>query len=119
METDKLIQYSKLEMSEKSCIYTAKKFENIIMVHFSDENASINIFRDKHNECNDMIDKDWAQGLFSERYREISEKSNKEEFEKAYVEAHSIIHSEFLSFKEQNREEFIRNIQISNDQLGF
>ena len=84
--------------------YIAIDKNSLIIVNNSEENSSLRINRIE----------------FPDEWKIIAnEKCTKEEFEKAYLEVYSQIHTKFLSSKEQSRDEFIKNMQIKMDEHEF
>ena len=84
--------------------YIAIDKNSLIIVNNSEENSSLRIDRIEFLNTWKII---------------ANEKCTKEEFEKAYLEVYSQIHTKFLSSKEQSRDEFIKNMQIKMDEHEF
>lgn len=84
--------------------YIAIDKNSLIIVNNSEENSSLRINRIEFLNTWKII---------------ANEKCTKEEFEKAYLEVYSQIHTKFLSSKEQSRDEFIKNMQIKMDEHEF
>ena len=90
--------------SKTKGFYIAIDKNSLIIVNNSEENSSLRINRIEFLNTWKII---------------ANEKCTKEEFEKAYLEVYSQIHTKFLSSKEQSRDEFIKNMQIKMDEYEF
>lgn len=90
--------------SKTKGFYIAIDKNSLIIVNNSEENSSLRINRIEFLNTWKII---------------ANEKCTKEEFEKAYLEVYSQIHTKFLSSKEQSRDEFIKNMQIKMDEHEF
>lgn len=91
-------KYFKNEIPGKNTMFLSQKGEFFIKIVLYEEKASIELLKGI----------EWLSIL---NFTECSQ----EEFDKAYTQAYSQIHTKFLSLKTQTRDELIRNIQIAND----
>jgi len=98
-------QYFKREIKKNKILYFAESKNIVLKVVKNSKNPSIEIINfydlDRLKELNTIIE------------------CSADEFERVYVEIHSQIHLQFISTKNQSRDELIKNLQISMDQVEF